>query len=190
MTPRTVLALTAAVVVASASAAAATAGQGGQGTAVDIVGAVAVAGPLTIAGAGLTVGTSLQQTPGTFSSSPISGGVLAVSDLRASDLGWYVTATYSGPPPALSALNLGGSNIQVTTSNVVPDLALGGVAANKVTLATDQDLSNAVTVASTGSNAGSGLTAISTSYKVRIPATASATGVYAGTVTYTVASVR
>lgn len=189
MRTRTALALTSVVLMATAGAAAAAPGTPGIGTAVDVVGAVAVAGPLTIAGAGLTVGTSVNQQPGTFGSA-LTGGVLAVSDLRASNAGWYVTATYSAPPALLSAVDLGGSNVKVTTSNVVPDATLGGVLASNVTLASDQDLSSAVTVATTGANAGSGLTAISTGYKVRIPATASATGVYAGTVTYTVASVR
>ncbi len=190
MRVRTALAVTAAVVVASAGAASAAAGDPGLGSAVDVVGATAIAGPLSIAGAGLTVGTSLTQAPGAFGSA-ITGGVLAVSDLRASTAGWYVTAAYSAPPVALvGATSLGGANVQLTTSNVVPDAVQGGVLASNVSLVTDQSLGTPVTVATTGLNAGSGLTSISTAYKVRIPANVSTLGVYAGTVTYTVSSVR
>lgn len=187
---RSVLALTAAVAVATAGAAAAAPGAGGTGTAIDVVAATAIEGPLVISGAGLTVGTSLTQQPGSFGSA-ITGGVLSVADLRGSTLGWYVTATYSAPPAALTgAVSLGGANVKVTTSNVVPDAVQGGVLASNVTLTPETDLANAVTVATTGSNSGSGITAISTAYKVRIPASVSTLGVYAGTVTYTVSSVR
>lgn len=192
MRGRAVLALSAALTagVVTAGGAWALPNDPGLGTATDVVGVAAVAGPLTIAGAGLTVGTSLTQTPGSFSSAPISGGGFVVSDLRLSTAGWYVTASYSAPPSLLGALDLGGSNLKVSTSNVVPDAVQGGVSPSNVTLASSVDLSSPVTVATTAGNGGSGVTAVSTAYKVRIPATATSTGVYAGTVTYTVASVR
>jgi hypothetical protein len=188
---RPALALTALLVAATAGAASAAAGDPGLGSAVDVVSVTPTAGPLSIAGAGLAVGTPANQAPGAFGSA-VGGGGIVVSDLRLSNAGWYVTATYSDP---VAGLALGAANVQVSTSNVVPDAVQGGVAPSNVNLVTDQVLTTPVTVASTKGDvttpiSGAGITLIHTAYKLRVPATASATGAYAGTVTYTVASAR
>lgn len=106
--------------------------------------------------------------------------------------GRAVTATYTDPAAAVLAAGtkaLGGANVEVSAANVVPD-ALGGVLSSNVATVTDQPLTTPVTVASTTTNSGSGVTAMTGSYKIRIPQTAVTSAVYGGTVTYTVASVR
>jgi hypothetical protein len=155
----------------------------GTGSVTTTVAATATAGALTLAGTGVAVGVS--QAPGTFGTT-LGATVLTVSDLTGTTNGWAVTATYSDP---VAGSALGGANIQVTSSNVVPD-ALGGVVANKVTLVTDQGLGSPVTVLTTGLNSGAGVTAATTSLKVRVPQTAQTGEIFGGTVTYTVASVR
>ncbi|HMC70868.1 MAG TPA: hypothetical protein VKJ07_17045 [Mycobacteriales bacterium] len=155
----------------------------GTGTVTTTVTATATSGALTIAGTGVAV--SVSTAPGTFSSS-IGATVLSVSDLTGTTNGWAVTATYSDP--AVGA-GLGADNVEVSTSNVVPN-ALGGVLASNVTTVTDQLLSTPVTVLTTGSNSGAGVTAATAAVKVRVPQTAQTGSVYGGVVTYTVASVR
>jgi hypothetical protein len=155
----------------------------GSGSVTTVVAATTVPGALTIAGAGATV--SVNQTPGSYGTS-LGATALTMSDLTGSTNGWNVTATYSDPATGLA---LGGSNVEVSTSNVVPD-ALGGVLASNVTTVTDQALGTPVTVLSTGANSGSGVTAATASVKVRVPATAQVGSVYGGVVTYTIASVR
>jgi hypothetical protein len=155
----------------------------GTGTVTTTVAATATSGALTVAGAGAAVAVS--QAPGTFGTT-LGATVLTVSDLTGTTNGWEVTATYSDP---VTGTGLGGANVEVTSSNVVPD-ALGGVLANKVTLVTDQPLTTPVTVLTTGLNSGAGVTAATTALKVRVPQTAQTGQVFGGTVTYTVASVR
>ncbi len=87
-------------------------------------------GVLSISGAGVT--GSVSQSPGRFGSS-LGATTLTVSDTTLTTNGWAVTATYA---PPVSGTALGGANVAVSGSNVVPD-PLGGVAlANVVTLPT------------------------------------------------------
>jgi len=155
----------------------------GTGTVTTTVTATATTGALTIGGTGVAV--SVSTAPGTFSNS-IGATVLSISDLTGTTNGWAVTATYSDP---VTGTGLGAANVEVSTSNVVPDV-LGGVLATNVTTVTDQVLSTPVTVLSTGSNSGAGVTAATATVKVRVPQTAQTGNVYGGVVTYTVASVR
>ena len=155
----------------------------GTGSVTTIVSATTVPGALTIAGAGVNVGVS--QAPGTFGAAT-GVNALAIADTTGTTNGWAVTATYSDP---VAGTGLGGSNVEVSSSGVVPDV-LGGVAASNVSTVTDVPLSTPVTVLSTGLNSGAGLTAASTSLKVRVPQTAQVGDVFGAVVTYTVASVR
>lgn len=155
----------------------------GTGTVTTTVTATATSGALTVAGTGVAV--SVSTAPGSFSNS-IGATVLSISDLTGTTNGWAVTATYSDPAVGTG---LGASNVEVSTSNVVPD-QLGGVLATNVTTVTDQLLSTPVTVLTTGANSGAGVTAATATVKVRVPQTAQTGSVYGGVVTYTVASVR
>lgn len=155
----------------------------GTGTVTTTVTATATTGALTIGGAGVAV--SVSTAPGSFSNS-IGATLLSVSDLTGTTNGWAVTATYSDP---VAGTGLGAANVEVSTANVVPD-TLGGVLASNVTTVTDQVLSTPVTVLTTGSNSGAGVTAATATVKVRVPQTAQTGNVYGGVVTYTVASVR
>lgn len=162
----------------------------GSGSVVATLAATALPGALTIAGAGVSVTPS--QTPGLFSTAGLGATAMTVSDLTGTANGWAVTATYTDPAAAVLAAGtkaLGGANVKVSAANVVPD-ALGGVLSSNVATVTDQPLWTPVTVASTTTNSGSGVTAMTGSYKIRIPQTAVTSEVYGGTVTYTVASVR
>lgn len=148
-----------------------------------VVTGTTTAGTLAIAGVGATA--ALSGTPGAFASGA-GTTALTVTDATGSARGWAVTATYSA---VSGTTDVGGANVLVSTSGVTAD-ALGGLDASKVTVATDAPLTTPVTVASTGSNAGSGITTMTSSYKVRIPVTAQVGDVFGGKVTYTVASVR
>jgi hypothetical protein len=108
--------------------------------------------------------------------------VLTVSDTTGTTNGWAVTATYTDP--ALGT-PLGASNVAVSAAGVT-----GSVPGSALSLALDQPLTSPVTVASTGLATGAGVTAMTASYKVKVPATAVVGNVFGGTVTYTVASVR
>ncbi|MCU1693565.1 MAG: hypothetical protein JWM64_2656 [Frankiales bacterium] len=167
------------VAVAAGPALAAT----GTGSAVTVVTGTTIAGTLSIAGVGAAA--SLSGAPGSFTS---AAGVtaLTVSDLTGSTNGWAVTATYS---PVSGTTDVGGANVHVSTGGVVPN-ALGGVLASAVATVTDSALDTPVTVATTGTAGGSGITAMTASYKVRLPVTAQVGNVFGGQVTYTVASVR
>jgi hypothetical protein len=162
---------------------AAFAGTSGTGSVTTTVTATATTGALTIGGTGVAV--SVSTAPGTFSGS-IGATVLSVSDLTGTTNGWAVTATYSDPAVGNG---LGASNVEVSTANVVPD-QLGGVLPANVTTVADQALTTPVTVLTTGSNSGAGVTAATATVKVRVPQTAQTGAVYGGVVTYTVASVR
>jgi hypothetical protein len=155
----------------------------GTGSVTTVVSATTAPGALTIAGAGVNVGVS--QAPGTFGAAT-GLNTLAITDTTGTTNGWAVTATYSDPA---AGTGLGGSNVEVTSGNVIPN-ALGGVVATNVSTVTDVPLSTPVTVLTTGLNSGAGLTAADTSLKVRVPQTAQVGDVFGGTVTYTVASVR
>ena len=155
----------------------------GTGNVTTTVTATATSGALTIAGTGVAV--SVSTAPGTWSSS-IGATALTMSDLTGTTNGWAVTATYSDPAVGTG---LGPDNVEVSTSNVVPN-GLGGVLASNVTTVTDQPLSTPVTVLTTGANSGAGVTAATASVKVRVPQTAQTGSVYGGVVTYTIASVR
>ena len=155
----------------------------GSGSVTTTVTATAATGALTIAGTG--VSASVSTAPGTFSSS-IGATALTMSDTTGTTNGWAVTATYSDPAVGTG---LGAANVAVSTSNVVPD-ALGGVLATNVTTVTDQVLTTPVTVLTTGSNSGAGVTTATASVKVRVPQTAQLGATYGGVVTYTIASVR
>lgn len=182
---RPALVLTAAAVAAiTVGASPALAGTDGTGSVVTTVVSTVTPGALVISGAGVSV-PSFGQVPGEFGAT-FGATAMSVSDLTASGNGWSVVATYSDP---LAGTALGGSNVKVSGGNVVPD-ALGGVAASNVATQTDQPLSTPVTVATTGTNSGAGVTALQASLKVRIPATAAAATVYGARVTYTVSSVR
>lgn len=173
----TLVASTLALVMAGAGAASASSG---TGTVVDTLVATVVSGPLTLAGVGANV--AVQPTPGVWSSTA-GATVLTVTDATGTNNGWAVTATYSAP--AAGVTPLGAANVRVTASNPT-----GDVLASNLTLAVDSDLTNPVTIASTGANGGLGVTLMTASYKVKVPANAAVASVYGGTVTYTVASVR
>lgn len=173
----TVVASTLALVVASAGAASAAAG---TGTVVDTLAATVAAGPLTLAGTGASV--ALAPTPGVWSASA-GATVLTVSDTTGTTNGWSVTATYSAPAAGITPL--GAANVKVSAGSVT-----GAILGSALALATDQPLTAPVTVASTGAATGAGVTNMTASYKVLVPASAVAGAVYGGTVTYTVASVR
>lgn len=157
----------------------------GTGSVTDTLVATVLAGGLTIAGAGANVAANA--VPGVFTST-VGTTVLTVTDTTGSGNGWTVTATYAAPT---AGNDLGGANVKVTTSNVVPDTALtpllgtGGL--NPVA---DQLLTSPVAVLTTGTATGLGISTAQVGYKVKVPVTATAGDVYGGTVTYTVASVR
>ena len=173
----TLVATTLALVVGGAGAATAA---DGIGTVSDTLVATVVAGPLTLAGVGANV--ALAPTPGAWTNS-VGATVLTVSDLTGSTNGWAVTATYAAP--AAGVTPLGAGNVKVTASNVT-----GAIAGSALSLASDAALTSPVTIASTGSAGGIGVTALTSSYKVMVPASAAVGDVYGATVTYTVASVR
>jgi hypothetical protein len=156
----------------------------GTGSVTTVVNATTVPGALTIAGAGVNVGVS--QAPG-FWGAATGVNVLTMADTTGTTNGWAVTATYSDP--LAPALPLTGSNVSVSSSGVTPD-ALGGVLAANVSTVSDVPLSSPVTVLTTGASSGAGLTAATTSLKVRVPQTAQVGEIYGGVVTYTIASVR
>ena len=144
----------------------------------------ALGGALTLGGVGAAV--NLSQIPGSWSNS-LGATTLTMTDTTGTANGWAVTATYSDP--LSPTLPLTGRNVEVSTGSVTPDV-LGGVSAASVTTVTDAGLSSPVTVLSTGSNSGSGVTTAVASLKVRIPQTAQLGQVYGCVVTYTIASVR
>jgi hypothetical protein len=170
------VATTLAVVLSGAGAASASSG---TGTVADNLVATVVPGVLTLAGVGASV--ALAPTPGVWSAST-GATVLTVSDTTGTTNGWAVTATYSDP---LTGTALGAANVAVSAAGVT-----GTVPGSALSLATDQPLTSPVTVASTGAATGAGVTAMTASYKVKVPATAVVGNVFGGTVTYTVASVR
>lgn len=151
----------------------------GTGSVTDSITGTVVAGLLTISGTGANVAISGApgQTTGT-----IGATVLSVSDLTGGDAGWSVTATYSAPA---TGVGVGGGNVLVSAGGVTGDLA--GI---PLSLATDVPLSTPVKIASTGAAAGTGVTAMTASYKVRLPASAKVGDVLGAQVTYTVATVR
>lgn len=154
----------------------------GTGSVTDTLVATTATGLLTIAGTGVQVAAS--PTPGTLSSA-VGATVLTVSDLTGGTAGWAVTATYADPASTTVTKPLGGGNVYVSASSVTGDLS--GL---DLKPAADKPLSSPVTVATTGTAAGTGVTAFTASYKVMVPATAKTGDVYGGTVTYTVATVR
>ena len=163
----------------------------GTGSVTDTLVATVLAGGLTIAGAGANV--ALNAVPGSFTDA-VGATLLTVTDTTGSSNGWTVTATYAAPNAAAllaGTVDLGGANVKVTTSNVVPDTALtpllGSGGLNPVV---DQVLSSPVAVLTTGTATGLGISTAQVGYKVKVPITATAGAVYGGTVTYTVASVR
>ena len=102
----------------------------GTANAVDVVttvtGTTVAGGTLALAGAGGSV--ALSGTPGSLTDA-IGATVLTVSDLRGTNAGWAVTATYSDPDVGLP---LGGQNVLVSGANVLPNV-LGGLSASDVT---------------------------------------------------------
>lgn len=176
------LTATALVLVAgTAGSALAAAGTGSVTT--TVVGTTVGGGTLSLTGTGVALVPN--GTPGEF----VSGAgltALTVQDLTGTTNGWSVTATYAAPDAGTS---IGGENILVSAGGVVPN-ALGGVLSSAVTTQTDQPLTGPVNVATTGTNAGSGITALTSSLKVRLPVTAKVGDVFGGKVVYTVASVR
>lgn len=175
----TVLVTALALSVAGAGAASAATG---TGTVTDTIVGTVAPGLLTIAGTGVQVAAS--STPGTFGA---AAGVtaIAVSDLTGGDAGWSVTATYADPVDTTVTKPLGGANVLVSATGLTSDLT--GL---DLKPALDKPLSSPVTVATTGAAAGTGVTAFTAKYKVKLPATAVLGEVYGGTVTYTVATVR
>jgi hypothetical protein len=147
---------------------------------VDTLAATVAAGTLTLAGTGVNV--ALSPSPGVWSSSA-GATVLTVSDTTGTTNGWAVTATYGAP--AAGVTPLGAANVKVSAGSPT-----GAILGSALTMATDQPLTSPVTVASTGAGTGAGVTAVTSSYKVLVPATATLGAVYGATVTYTVASVR
>jgi hypothetical protein len=178
------LALTTGVALTLGAASAASADSGTGSVATVVTATTVSGGVLTLAGAGASV--SANATPGAWSTS-IGATLLTVADLTGTTNGWAVTATYSDP---VAGTPLGGANVMVSSTGVVPSVVQGGVSPANVALVTDQALTGPVTVATTGAASGSGVTAFTVSTKVHIPATAQIGNAFGGTVTYTVASVR
>ncbi len=158
-----------------------TAGTGSVTT--TVVGTTLGGGVLSLAGTGVALVPN--GTPGQFVTGA-SVTALTVQDLTGTDNGWAITATYAAPD---AGQGIGGQNIMVSAGDVVPNV-LGGVLASQVSTVTDQLLDAPVKVASTGDNPGSGITALTSSLKVRLPVTAKVGNVFGGKVVYTVASVR
>jgi hypothetical protein len=151
----------------------------GVGSVTDTIVGTTVAGLLTIAGTGVQVGVS--GAPGQLTST-VGATALTVSDLTGGDAGWAVTATY-GAPTAGSAIP--AADVLVSASDVT-----GDIAGTALSLAVDAPLTSPVTLATTGTAAGTGVTVLTAGYKVRLPATAQVGEVYGAKVTYTVATVR
>jgi len=157
------------------------AGSPGTGSVTTVVAATTLPGALTLTGVGANVAPS--QTPGAFGSS-IGATALTVADLTGTNNGWAVTATYSDTSLPVGQLPLGAGNVQVSSTGV------SGDAAAVVQTVTDAPLTTPVTVLTTATSGGLGVTVGTASLKVRVPTTAKVGDVYGGTVTYTVASVR
>lgn len=146
---------------------------------VDNLVATTAPGLLTMAGVGASV--ALSPTPGQWT--PSTGATaVTVSDLTGSDTGWRLTASYTAPAAGNA---LGGSNVQVSSA-----YTSGPITGGSLNLVADAPLSTPVVVAKPASGSGSGVTALTTSYKVRVPETAQVGEVYGGTVTYTIQSGR
>lgn len=158
---------------------AANAATAGDGSVTDTIVGTVVPGLLTIAGTGVQV--NVNGTPGALTST-VGATVLTVSDLTGGTAGWAVTATYGAP---LAGEAIPAADVLVSASDVSGDL-LG----TELSLATDAALTSPVTIASTGLAAGTGVTLMTASYKVRLPVTAAVGDVFGARVTYTVASVR
>ena len=151
----------------------------GTGSVSDTLAATTTAGLLTIAGTGANV--ALSGAPGSWTDAA-GATVVTVSDLTGGTAGWAVTATYTAPTVGTS---IGGANVKVSATDVTGDLT-----STAISPVTDAALGSPVKVASTGEAAGSGVTAFTAKYKVKLPATAKVGDVFGGTVTYTVATVR
>lgn len=140
----------------------------------------AVAGTLTISGAGTATGNV---TPGVWSA--LSGAtVLTVADLRGTTAGWHVTAQYQAP--AVNAgIALGGANIRVSTGNPAGDALSNVRTFSGVTLASPATVLNSYGSGSTPLS-GAGISTADASFEVKTPSTAQLGDVYAGTVVFTV----
>ena len=170
----------AAALALSLTGASAASAADGIGSVTDTVVGTVVPGLLTIAGTGANV--ALSGKPGTWTDA-VGATVVTVSDLTGGDAGWAVTATYAAPATGNS---IGGDNVKVSATGVTSDLT--GV---DLSPAVDAVLTSPVVVAKTpGTTAGTGVTAFTAKYKVKLPATAAIGDVYSGTVTYTVATLR
>ena len=183
--------LAAVCAVAASPQSASAAPTAGTGSVTDTLVATVLPGGLTIAGAGASV--AMNAVPGTFTTAT-GATLLTVSDTTGSSNGWTVTATYAAPNAAAllaGTIDLGGENVKVTTSDVVPDSFLTALLpASGLSPVTDAVLSSPVAVLTTGTSTGLGVSTAKVGYKVKVPTTATAGAVYGGTVTYTVASVR
>jgi hypothetical protein len=178
-TPVTAAALALALGLTGLSAGAAAAA---DGSVTDTIVGTITPGLLTIAGTGVNVAASSK--PGEFGSA-VGATLLTVTDLTGGTAGWSVTAQYAAPADTTVVKDLGGANMLVSATGLTTDLTGLDLKA-----ATDQPLSAPVTMATTGEAAGTGVTAFTAQYKVKLPATAKATETYGGSVTYTVATVR
>lgn len=176
------ISVAAAAVALSFTGASAASAAEGTGSVSDTLTGTVTAGLLTIAGTGVNVAATSK--PGEFGSA-VGATVVTVTDLTGGTAGWSVTATYAAPADTTVTKDLGGANVLVSATGVTSDL--GGL---DLKPAVDQPLSAPVTVATTGAAAGTGVTAFTAKYKVKLPATAKLTETYGGTVTYTVATFR
>ncbi len=157
----------------------------GTGTVVDTLTATVVAGGLTIAGAGAAV--ALNPSPGSWST-PAGTTLLTMTDTTGSTAGWTVTAAYAAVG---GVTDLGGANVQVSVTDVVPDVALAPLlTVNGLSPVTAAALTGPVAVMSSGTATGAGISTARVGYRVKVPTTAAVGAVYGGTVTYTIASVR
>ena len=180
-------------IVASAGAAHAVPDAPGTGTVVDVVAVTAVPGGLVLAGVGTGALTGLSDltsevTAGGGFGAPVGGSILAVTDARLNDLGWYVTATYTES----ALLDLGAENIKVKSAGATGSVSDAVLTAGLTGADADGflPLTSPVTVAATpGEDTGAGITQFNTQYKVQIPIDAGGTA-FTGIVTYTVASMR
>ncbi len=159
----------------------------GTGSVTDVLVASVLPGGLTIAGAGVNV--ALSSTPGAFSDAA-GTTLLTMTDTTGTSNGWVVTAAYS-VPTAVGAIDLGGENVKVTTSSVIPDaLLVPQLSPSGLSPVTDAVLTSPVAVLTTGTATGAGISTARVGYKVKVPSNAQIGEVYGGKVTYTIASVR
>ena len=181
MRSRPVLALTAALLVASAGAATA---------ADDTVLSTSTAGSLSITG-GVVPSASLSTAIG--ATTETVGSLMTVSDLRGQSLGWNVTAKYVAPPTTVTldgvastvtALPASAVRVRVPAASAATTTTSGALTYNGTFQTIDA--TTAVTVASASAATSGGTTTFTPTYSVTIPTNAKLGTLYGATISYTV----